>query len=190
VLVALLAIALGVFVAVKDNVTASPATTAAPATAAPPPPATAAAPAASATTTSAAAPAGSGSSKGAAKPAGVRTKRVALASAIGMNPWWTQADVLEAARPHDGEIQACVDAAAQDYPKLATSVDVIVHAKKDGTVEDTQCSLRDHSDAEAGLCSCVAGSIGRWKLPPARGRLGALEDGNFIVEYKITSIKP
>ena len=56
---------------------------------------------------------------------------------------------------------------------------------KNGVVGEVQCSLRVHNAGEAAFCGCAGAAIGKWKFPPARGKLGFLEAGPFIYDYKL-----
>lgn len=53
-------------------------------------------------------------------------------------------------------------------------------------VGEVQCSLpADDTAGEAAFCGCASAAIGKWRFPPARGRLGLLDAGPFIYEYKL-----
>jgi serine/threonine-protein kinase len=116
------------------------------------------------------------------------TPRIILSGAIGMAPFWTQADVMDVARQHQGDMVQCAREGNAAAPGLQGDVDVTVDPDKNGVVGSVQCSLRgtDHKGAgEAALCGCVSAAMGKWKYPPARAKLGLLDSGPFIYDFKL-----
>jgi len=173
-------VAIGVVVAVVLPSRNEP-TAAAPAS---PPPKAAAAPAAPPAAAPAAAPAARPTTAVAAGP----TPRIILSDAVGTAPFYTQADVMDVARQHQNEMVQCAREGNAAQPGLKGDVDITVSTEKNGTVESVQCSVRpgDHKGAgEAALCGCASSAIGKWKYPPARGKLGFLDSGSFIYDYKL-----
>ena len=112
--------------------------------------------------------------------------RLILGGAIGMAPFWTQSDVMDVARAHHNEMIQCAREAVAAQPRLEGPVDVTVSPNKTGVVEDVQCSMRVHNTpGETAMCGCVASVMGKWRFPPARGKLGFLDAGPFIYDYKL-----
>jgi len=114
------------------------------------------------------------------------TPRLILGGAIGMAPFWTQSDVMDVARAHQNEMNECAREANAAQPGLNGSISITVSPNKSGVVGEVQCSLRVHDTAgEAAFCGCAGSAIGKWKYPPARGKLGFLDSGPFIYDYKL-----
>jgi eukaryotic-like serine/threonine-protein kinase len=112
--------------------------------------------------------------------------RLILGSAIGMAPFWTQAEVMDVARTHHNEMIGCAREAVVAQPGVEGDISITVHPNKSGTVESVQCSMRVHNTAgETALCGCVEATMGRWKYPAAHGRLGFLDSAPFIYGYKL-----
>jgi eukaryotic-like serine/threonine-protein kinase len=112
--------------------------------------------------------------------------RIILGGAIGMAPFWTQSDVMNVARSHHAEMIECAREAVAAQPRLEGSISVTVSPDKNGVVGSVQCSMREHgTPGELALCGCASGAMGRWKYPPARGKLGFLDAGPFIYDYKL-----
>jgi eukaryotic-like serine/threonine-protein kinase len=111
-----------------------------------------------------------------------------LAGVLGAPPTWTKGDVLETAAPSAAAFNQCAAATHRAFKGATGSVSVIVAARLAGDVESTMCSLTEEgeSGAEAVVCPCVERVIARWRLPKARGRVGALQTGTFILDLKLT----
>lgn len=179
--VALVMVVIGVTVALVLPGRSSPAAEAPAA----PPPKVAAAPAPAPTT-----PPGSpvAPARPAAPVAAGPAPKIILSGAIGMAPFWTQADVMDVARQHQSDMVQCAREGIAAQPGLQGDVDVTVSPDKNGVVGSVQCSVRpgDHKGAgEAALCGCVSSAMGKWKYPPARGKLGFLDAGPFIYDFKL-----
>jgi serine/threonine-protein kinase len=172
-LVALAALVLGGALVLRERVTEVPAT---PVPAPAPLPAGKPAKAAPPLTAPAAPP-----------PIDPKAPKLLLGDVTDPTPWWTQVEVVTVLRAGHGFAAACTRESVAVDPKLSGAVDVIVEASKEGVVSDTTCNVRGAvgSNGEAALCSCLAVAIGRMKLPPAHGKLGALESGSFIVTYRL-----
>ena len=123
-----------------------------------------------------------------ARPAGPGGGTLRLAGVLGAPPTWTKGDVLETAAPSAAAFNQCADATHRAFKGASGSVSVIVHARLAGDVESTMCSLTEEGDsgAETVVCPCVERVIARWRLPKARGRVGALETGTFILDLKLS----
>jgi hypothetical protein len=121
-------------------------------------------------------------------PIDPKLPKLLLSDAIGMDPFWTKAEVLGALRANQGFVAACTKDSAAVSPKLAGFVDVTVTPTKQGVVADTSCNVRGAvgSDGESALCSCIAVAMGHLKLPAAHGKLGLLDSAPFIVTYHLT----
>ncbi len=121
-------------------------------------------------------------------PIDPKLPKLVVSDAIGMDPFWTKAEVLGALRTNHGFVAACTKGSAAVNPKLVADVDVTVTPTKQGVVTDTSCNVRGavRSDVEIALCPCIEEAMGRLKLPPAHGKLGLLDSAPFIVTYRIT----
>ena len=93
---------------------------------------------------------------------------------------------MDVARTHHSEMIGCAREGAAAQRGLEGSISITVHPDKNGVVGSVQCSLRPRSGAgESAFCGCVQSTMGKWKLPPARGKLGFLDAGPFIYDYEL-----
>ena len=113
--------------------------------------------------------------------------RLILGGAIGMAPFWTQADVMDVARAHQAEMSQCAREAQAAQPGVNGAISITVSPNKSGVVGEVQCSLgaTRSTAGETAFCGCASAVIGKWKYPPARGKLGLLDSGPFIYDYKL-----
>jgi hypothetical protein len=114
--------------------------------------------------------------------------KLVLAGVIGTDPFWTAGEILQVARSHHDEMIVCAREGRAAQPTLNGSSDITVSPKKDGTVGDVSCNVRGpthDSPGEAAICGCTSATMGRWRFPPAHGRLGLLDSGPFIFEYRL-----
>jgi eukaryotic-like serine/threonine-protein kinase len=109
--------------------------------------------------------------------------QLVLRSAIGMQPFWTQLEVTEVARSHHGELTPCVEAGVEAEPALGGLVAITVHPSKEGVVDSVDCSVVDHDEGEDAFCACAERVLGKWRYPPAHGKLGRLASAPFIYDY-------
>lgn len=109
--------------------------------------------------------------------------KMTMTSVTGAAPFWSSAEVQAVERAHHQDIVDCAAAARADDPRLAGGVYVIVQPDKTGRVKDVDCSMKGGGGES--LCLCIEGEMSRWQYPPAHGRLGGLEAGTFIYEYRL-----
>jgi|GEM_PF-7002669 len=116
-----------------------------------------------------------------------RVPRLLLVNALDPKPFWTVAEVLAVAKSHDAAVQACARDAFAMMPSINGDVSVTVSPEKDGTIGSVMCGMRARSTGETVLCACLQGEMATWRLPPAHGKLGMLDAGPFIYEYRLVT---
>lgn len=161
-----------------------------PAKAAPPPP-TSAAPSAEnedPPTTADRAPIPASSLSPAAPSGGGTLMRLTVQGAIGTAPFWTAAEIVAVAESHRPGLNRCVTASSID-PALVRQLSVTVAPDKHGLPGTIMCSARTRSESESTVCRCIEAEISTWKFPAAHGKLGFLEAGTFIYEFKVTPVR-
>src|SRR5439155_26112010 len=99
---------------------------------------------------------------------------------------WTKGEILGVLRANHAAVAACTRESAPLDPKMSGNVSVTVSPRKDGVVSDVNCAIpKVNTPAEAALCSCVDAAISQMRFPPAHGKLGFLDSGPFIVDYRL-----
>ncbi|MBX3192750.1 MAG: serine/threonine protein kinase [Labilithrix sp.] len=111
--------------------------------------------------------------------------QIIVAGVIGTQPFWSQGEIMDVARKRQPELQRCLREGLALDPAMSGNVSLTVHPEKTGVMGSAQCSFRPKSRGEPALCGCIEAAVGKWRFPPARGRLGLLESGAFIYDFKV-----
>lgn len=112
--------------------------------------------------------------------------KLVVAGVIGTDPFWNQGEIMDVARTHHAEMIACAREAVSAETNLVGGMSVTVSPDKRGVVESVQCSMRaGRTIGAVTMCGCVEATMGRWRYPAAHGRLGLLDSGSFIYDYRL-----
>ncbi len=112
--------------------------------------------------------------------------RIVVSGVNGNAPFWTPAEVLDVAHAHHAELLGCAREGSNEDPELSGALYVTVHPSKTGLVESVDCSVMGSPPGEDALCGCIERVIGKWRYPPAHGKLGMLDSAPFIYSMKVS----